>query len=194
VNVTFLLGCLAPGWVIDTSYRFAYWGAALSGAAALASFLVEWRRRRFSWLPIYALLLLPHPGWPLGWREIRDHVRAVSSDCGYSDRFVSMALLSATVSVLLIVLFRPRMSRRLFLVVLAASGWVLHAGTFAFFRPPLLLASWFPASISGSRFAEEVVPAIVFGEMQLLRCTICLTFVCAALYIPWHYLRRQNAA
>jgi hypothetical protein len=93
MNVTFFLGCLAPDWVIDNSYRFAYWGIALSGAGALASFLVEWHRRRFAWLPIYALLLLPHPGWRLGWHEIRDYVRAVSSDCGYSDRFVSMHFL-----------------------------------------------------------------------------------------------------
>ena len=194
MNVTFFLGCLAPSWVIDNSYRFAYWGIALSGAAALASFLVEWHRRRFAWLAIYALLLLPHPGWRLGWHEIRDHVRAVSSDCGYSDRFVSMALLAVTTSVLLIVLFRPGFNRRLFLVVLAAAGWSLHFGTIVFFHPPLLLFSRLPLSISGSPLAPEVAPAVVFGEMQLLRSIICLTFICAALYIPWHYLRRQGTA
>jgi hypothetical protein len=160
VNTTFLLGCLAEGWVIDTSYRFAYWGAALSAAAALASFLVQWQRGKFRWLPFYACLLLPHPGWHLGWREIRDHARAVSSDCGYSDRFVSMALLIAAISALLIVLFRPGMSRRLFLLILAGAGWLLHVGTGVFFRPPSLLFSHLPLSISGSSVAEEVVPAI----------------------------------
>jgi len=114
-----------------------------------------------------ALLLLPHPGWRLGWHEIRDHVRAVSSDCGYSDRFVSMALLAVTTSVLLIVLFRPGFNRRLFLVVLAAAGWSLHFGTIVFFHPPLLLFSRLPLSISGSPLAPEVAPAVVFGEMQL---------------------------
>jgi hypothetical protein len=126
VSISLPLACLAEGWVIDTSYRIAYWGAGLSAAVALASFIVEFWRGRFSWLPVYAALLLPHPGWRLGWREFRDSVRAVSSDCGYGNRFIATALLVATVSVLLLVLLRPGFSQRLYLVLLAAACWALH--------------------------------------------------------------------
>ena len=185
------LACLADSWVIDLSYRFAYWGAALSALAALASFVVEWRRGKFHWFPFYVFLLLPHPGWRLLWGELRDHARAVSSDCGYGNRFLSMVLLATALSVLVTVLFRPAMGRRLFLLVLAGAGWILHFGVDIVFRPPLLLFSRLPLSISGSPIAEEAVPAIDFGEMRLLAYTIFLTFLCVAFYIPWHYLRRS---
>jgi hypothetical protein len=82
MTASLFLGCLAPGWVIDMSYRIAYWGVALSAAAGLLSFVAERRRGSFRWLPIYAALLVFHPGWRLAWYELHDGVRAVSSDCG----------------------------------------------------------------------------------------------------------------
>lgn len=191
MNISLPIACLAEGWVIDTSYHIAYWGAGLSAAVALASFIVEFRRGRFSWLPLYAALVLPHPGWRLGWREFRDGVRAVSSDCGYGNRFIATALLVATVSVLLLVLFRPGFSRRFFLVLLAAACWALHLATYVFLRPPVV--SFLPGSIFGSKLAEEWVPAIVFGQARIFPFSIVLALLCIALYTPWHHVRRPNA-
>lgn len=185
------LGCLADGWVIDMSYRIAYYGLALSAAAACVAFIVESRRHKFSWLPIYCLLLVPHPAWHLAWHEVRDHVRAVSSDCGYGNRFIATAFFFATMSVLLLVLFRPGFSRRLYLVVLAGTSWAFHLGTLVFLRPPVI--SWLPGSTFGSPLAEELVPAIDFGQARIFPFSIFLALLCLALYIPWHHLRRHNA-
>lgn len=117
------------------SYRIAYWSVALSAAAGLLSSVVEWRRGSFRWLPIYAALLVPHPGWRLAWHELHDGVRAVSSDCGYGNRFISLALLLVIISVLLLVFLRPAFDRRRFLVTLAAACWALHATAAFLFRP-----------------------------------------------------------
>ena len=191
MNASLLLGCLAPGWVIDMSYHIAYWGVVLSAAAALLSSVVEWRRGTFHWLPIYAALLVPHPGWRLAWHELHEGVRAVSSDCGYGNRFIATALLLATVSVLLLVLFRPGFSRRLYLVLLAAACWALHLATYVFLRPPVV--EFLPGTIFGSKLAQEWVPAIDFGQARMFPFSIVLALLCIALYIPWHHVRRPNA-
>lgn len=172
------------------SYHIAYWGVALSAAAALLSFAVEWRRGSFRWLPIYAALLVPHPGWRLAWHELHEGVRAVSSDCGYGNRFISLALLLAMISVLLLVFLRPAFDRRWFLLSVAAVCWALHATATFLFRPPL--SAVFPLSWPTATFFQETVEAIDFGQMRIWFFTIGLTLLCIVLYIPWRRLRRHN--
>ena len=113
------LACLADAGVIESSYRIACFGAVIAALIALLLFVLEWRRRGFVWWPLYGALVLVHPGWPL-WPIYRSGILAVSSDCGYSDRFFSVAVVLVLIGTLAIRVFRPDFRLRLYLVVLAS--------------------------------------------------------------------------
>src|SRR5947209_15232309 len=128
------LGCLGPGWVVETSNRIACYGAIVAGVIGVVCLFLEWRRGRVVWWPIYGALVLLHPGWRM-WPSFGSGVLVVSSDCGYSDRFVSVAIVAVLVGVLLLLVFRPDFSRQLFLVVLAAICWQLYLATWLIWHP-----------------------------------------------------------
>jgi hypothetical protein len=185
-----LLACTSTE-ALNVSYQVAYYTAAFAGAAVAAALFVEWRRRTLAWTPLYIGLLVLQPAWRLGYGEISHGWQAVSSDCGYGNRFIAVGLLAATLSALFILLARPDFSRRRFLLLLAAACWLVHLGTFlflGFFYLPL----WLPVAFAANTFVQAVIMAIEFGEVRLGRFTIILTLISAALSIPWSRLRQRG--
>lgn len=189
LGATGFLACLSVE-ALNTSYQVAYYTAAFAGIAVLVSFIAEWRRGNFSWLAIYAAALVLHPAWRLSYGEILHGWRAASSDCGYGNRFFSVAVLLITVSVLWLVLFRPAFSKRLFLLILTAACWFIHIGNLLFWRIDLF-RNEIPAALTTSTFVQELLMAVDFGQTRLIRYTVILTVICATLYIPWSQLRRR---
>lgn len=127
MKASLVLGCLAPGWVIQWSYWIPWSGLALAVALTIACFVVELRRRNFRWLLLYSALLALQPGWHLlHWDELHDGVMHVRADCGYGDRSLSIFLVCATATLLVIAIRRPSLKRRTFLFGVVAAFTVLN--------------------------------------------------------------------
>ena len=184
-----LLACFSLE-AMNISHQVAYYTAAFASVAIATAMFVEWRRGAFAWTAIYAALLALHPAWPLVCGEILSGSRAVNSDCGYGDRFFSVVILIATLSVLFVVLFRPAFSRRLFLGTVAVACWMIHISAWLLLRV-IFLPLWLPAEWSAGTVVQEAIAAIEFGEARLGRFTVILTLICAALYIPWERLGKR---
>ena len=161
LDVPVLLGCLASGEVIVKSYRIACYGATIAGAIAFATFILEWRRGRLAWWPFYGALAAVHPGWPM-WNSFISGVLAVSSDCGYSDRFVSAGVCVALATLFLCLVVRPDFSRRMFLLTFAVACCQLYLAAKAFWLGAISFDAI--AKILG----EEATIAASFGASSLL--------------------------
>lgn len=180
LGATAFLACLSIEW-LNTSYQVAYCTAAFAATAVFVSLIVEWRRGSFSWLAIYVGALVLHPAWRLSYEEVFHGWRAASSDCGYGNRFFSVALLLTTAAVMVLVLCRSTISRRLFLLVLASGCWLIYIGNLLFWRIDLF-RSEIPLAFSASTFVQELIMAVDFAQTRLIRYAFCLTVICAALY------------
>jgi hypothetical protein len=181
-SLTAFLACLSVEW-LNTSYEVAYVMAAVSTAVVLASLFVEARRKKFSWLAIYAPLLILHPAWRLALGEIRHGSRQVSADCGFGNRGESI-FLTVTLVALFIILSRGRLGKRLFLLRVVTGCWFFHVLVF-FLRQSSPLRSLLSA---------EVLGTIEGGEGAVGVYTVILTLICAVLYLLRYVrLRRRRS-
>lgn len=174
-----ILACLSIEW-LNTSYTVAYVMAAASTVVVVACLVVEVRRKRFSWLAVYAPLLILQPAWRLAWGEITRHgLRPMSSDCGFGNRGESIFLTAVLVAVL-VVLVRGHLSKRLFLLRLAIICWVIWM--------LVIPLAWFgllyflPAQVEGT---------VVGGAAACASYALILTLISAVLYI-FERLRRRT--
>src|SRR2546423_15081862 len=122
------LACLSIEW-LNGSYLLAYVMGAASTVCVLASFVIEWRRKKFSWLIVYTPLLILQPAWRLVCGEVIHGSRAGSSDCGFGNRGESIFLTAALVAILVIVI-REDLNKRVFLLRLIIVCWIIHVGMF----------------------------------------------------------------
>jgi hypothetical protein len=129
--VNTLLACLAPKEVIIRNIEIAYVMAALSAALVSVSLFVEWRRKKFSWLIVYAPLLMLHPAWQLGLDEIRNGGGRVSADCFFGASGESIFLTAMLIAVVF-VMFPGGVSKRLFLLRAMLTFWTIFALQFFF--------------------------------------------------------------
>jgi phosphoglycerol transferase MdoB-like AlkP superfamily enzyme len=190
VNSPIFFACLAEGWVIEKSYQISCYSALIAAAVAVALFGFECYRGRFAWWPVYGALLVAHPGWRM-WPSFHSGVLAVSSDCGYSDRFVSVAIVVVFVSLLLLLLLRPDFSRRVFLLVLAVVCWQLYFATWLFWHyRPIELP---PNALLAAIFASEAMQAFTMSTGRLLGYSIILSISTAAVWMLTSFLRRTQS-
>lgn len=184
-----LLACLSIE-LLNRSYEIAYVMAATSMLIVLASFVLEFRRKKFSWTVVYVPLLILQPGWRLAWGEIRSHgLRAMSADCGFGNRGESIILTILLLAVL-IALVRGRLSKRVFLFRLTIVCWIFHVLVFFGLRISsslyLFLLKVLPSG------ADEVEGTISGGDANLRGFTLISTIVFAVLYVIERIPRRRG--
>jgi hypothetical protein len=182
--ITFL-ACLADGSVIESSYRIACYGSLVAAAVALLLCVIEWRRGTFQWWAVYAVVVLVHPGWTL-WPIYRTGMLEVSSDCGYSDRFFSVAVVVVLIGTLAIRVLRPDFRLRLFLLVLAGTSWWVYFAVSIYWHRGMIPWTLPPNAFLAIIFSSE--PVIVFTTADgatLLRYSLVLSVAALLLHRPW---------
>jgi hypothetical protein len=182
----YILACLSPESAY-LSYKVCYAMAAASTAVVLLAFILEKRRKKFSWFPLYLPLWLLQPGWRVAREEIHSGVLPVRADCGFSIRGESIFLF-ITLATMLVTIVRSRTAKRLFLFRVITVCWIVHA--------LVLLVRFFPydyaifSTVIPRPVALEVVDTIEIGQAQTIGYTFVLTIVCCALYV---YERRKGS-
>jgi hypothetical protein len=150
VNVTPYLICLSPEW-IEISEQVGYYAAAFAIGVTLALIFLSLRQRNFAWLPLYGSLLLLHPAWTM---------TAVTGDCGFGKRFLSVAASLTMVAILICQIFWPHLSRRRFILSLCLIAWI--AFLLDFVKPALPIPdSW--RSLDDGLPGQILVPFFAAG-------------------------------
>ena len=189
MNLPIVVACLPAEGTIERSYQIACYGSVVAAGITLVLFGVDCYRHQLGWFPLYAALVAMHPGWSL-WPSFRTGILGVSSDCGYSDRFVSVAIVVVLAGVLLLRLKRPHFSRRLFVVVLALTCWQLwFANTIPWLWPLQPRPNAFLAAVFGS----EAMVAMRRSSGRLLPYALVLSAVAAASFALTSLRARRNA-
>ena len=155
-----------------------------SGACAavifLACFANEWRRSKFSWLPLYAPLLILHPVWPQAWGNIMSpEFRALSADCFFGDKGESI-FLTATLLAVLITIVRRTVSIRSFLLRLTIVGWTIII--------LMRFLNWIPvADFFGERpalfFIVDIWDTLGSAGWRMIDYMIVSTIACVAFHL-----------
>jgi hypothetical protein len=179
-----LVACLSPESA-NLSYKVCYATAVASIAVVSLAFIVEKRRKDFSWLPLYLPLWLLQPGWRLAWDEIHSGMLPVPADCGFSIRGESIFLF-LTLATMLVAIMRSRTVKRVFLLRVVTVCWIVHALALLVRFLPYDYAIF--SAVLPRPVAIEVVDTIEIGQAQTIAYTFALTIVCFALYV----YERQN--
>jgi hypothetical protein len=121
--MNFFLACSSIEY-LNLSYTIAYITVGGGAVVVIVSFLVELRRKRFSWLPIYTLMLACYPAWRLLYEDafLRPW-RPGIADCGFADRGESIFLLIAHIAGLVLI-STGRGTKQMFILLLTVSCWV----------------------------------------------------------------------
>ena len=189
MTLPIVVACLPTEGTIERSYQIACYGSVVAAIFALALLAVDCYRRQLGWLPLYAGLVAMHPGWTM-WASFRDGFLGVKSDCGYSDRFVSVAIVVVLAGMLLLRLARPDFSRRLFVLVLALACWQLwFANTIPWYWP----LRPHPNAILAAIFSSEAMVAMIMSSGRLLQYAVILSAVAAASFALTSLSARRNA-
>jgi len=155
--------------------------AEASIAIVIVCFVIEFRRKNFSWLAIYAPLLIFQPAWRLAWGEIKLHgLRPPSADCDFGNRGESI-FLTATLLAVLLALVRGGVSKRLFLLGLTIFCWLFNVLVLPLDVYALL--NWLPPKVGFT---------IAAGAGHIISYTFALMFVSGFLYILEHFRRRAQ--
>lgn len=149
------------GQIAITSDQIRYCAGGFGIAITLASILVSWHKRSFSWAPLYGSLLLLHPAWWMG---------VGSGDCGMAMRFLSIAASLTLAAILICQLFWPDLSRRRFIFSLCLISWAIYFAAVLF--DELVLASF------DGGIAEQALFSFTWGGMDQRPVAFALSFVC----------------
>jgi hypothetical protein len=161
----------------------SYWipvsALAVALALAVACFVIEFRRRPFRWLLMYAALLAFQPGWDLVRQELHGGGIRVRADCGYGQRSLSLFLLGATVALLIILVRRLSVKRRSFIfgLALAFSLMCLLETSYMFL--------WFlvPRILEESTIFQEIHSSLFTGFGGRPMDMLVLVVICLVLYV-----------
>jgi glucan phosphoethanolaminetransferase (alkaline phosphatase superfamily) len=164
-----LLACLSPE-EIGISMAIGRYAAAFAILASLTLLLVNWRRRDFRWLPVYGALLLVHPAWSMS---------VYTGDCGYAERFMSVAVSVVFAAVLLCQVFRRQLRIRWFLLVLSGVCWIAFGAAQLYWQ---IVDYTFLIGFLARVFSSSVIEAFLFASPTLFKGAIVVTVVCALLY------------
>lgn len=184
-----LLACLSVEY-LNTSYVIAYAMAAISTVVVLASLAIEWRRKKFSWLILYAPLLILQPAWRLAWNEIHRGWRAASADCGFGNRGESIFLM-LTFVVIFVAILRGNVTKRLFLLRLTVVCSIIYGVIFVLSYTP------FPFAVLSSVLSPEVAGPVwgtmAGGAWRLSSYIIVFSVICLALYLNGRFRIQEES-
>jgi hypothetical protein len=162
-----LLACLSPQEVA-LSESFGRVAAILAVGLTAFGIGLAFRQRSFAWLPFYAALLAFHPAWT---------VSSLRGDCGDAKRFLSVAISLVFLALLCIHVWRPRISRLRFVVILCVLAWALCA---PYYISWLLLHPIMPGDDS---FMAHALQTYTFASRDVLRVAVVLTGLSGILWL-----------
>ena len=174
MNSLFILATCG-GQIAITSDEIKYFAGGFGIAITLASILVSWHKRSFSWAPLYgSLLLLLHPAWWMG---------VGSGDCGMAMRFLSVDASLTLAAMLICQLFWPDLSNGRFILGLCFISWATYfAG--------VLLFELGVASFDGGPAAQALF-SFMLGGMDLRPVALALSFICVVQGLSGRMRRRR---
>ena len=160
------VACLSPE-EIETSVNVGSVAAGLGIVATIVGFGISLYRRDFTWLPFYALLLALHPAWTIS---------VFHGDCGLARRFLSGVASVVFVALLLIQIYRPRVTRHRFLLALCGFAWVLYLPLFLSF---VLHAPFLP----NDDFFGHIIQAYTLSSHELAQIAVALSAACVVFWL-----------
>jgi hypothetical protein len=165
MSVLFFATCW--GQIAITSEQIRYCTAGFGIAITLASILVSWHKRSFTWAPLCGFLILLHPAWTMSLE---------AGDCGLRMRFLSVATSLVMATILTFQIFWPHLvSKRRFLLGLCVISWIAYLTCWPL-SSILSHLSLFPTADDG--FAAQAVLCFITAENDLLTISLVLTCVC----------------
>jgi hypothetical protein len=135
------------------------------------------RRRDFTWLLFYTLLLAFHPAWTIS---------VSRGDCGDARRFLSGMACLVFVALLLVHALRPHFGCQRFLLALSAFAWLLYL--------PLVLSSalHIPLSMSDDFFGP-MIQAYTLSSHDIAHIAVALSGACVvSWFASLSYARRAT--
>ncbi len=174
----FLATC--GGQIAITSDEIRYCAGGFGIAITLASILVSWQKRSFTWAPLYGSLLLLHPAW---WMSLD------AGDCGLAMRFLSVCASLTLAAILSCQIFWPHLGRRRFILSLCLVSWAVYLLGW----PTDVILSHFWQPDPGGGFAEQTVVSFIAADSNLRLLALALTFVSLVLGL-FNRTRRGRSA
>jgi len=172
--VIFRLACLSPE-EIQISVTVGYVAAAFGIAATIVGIGLSLYRRDFAWLSFYALLLAFHPAWTIS---------VFRGDCGDARRFLSGMACLVFVTLLLVQIFRPQVSRQRFLLALCGFAWVLYLPLFLSFA---LQIPFLPSD----DFFGHIIQAYSLSSREIVQIAVALSAACVVFWLASRLYARR---